>query len=147
MRSSTDNRDDYKSWRYRNTHYNTATLTPVGSKSTDLPTSSILFSPYVFDGITRFCSTNGRKLFMDFAVFLPFRLPLSTEFQDLLPKRPTDYCIFSPLYHTAFHAVLFSASGLLSLLLFSAPLSWLSLSSRREIVSADAILDLKSRWL
>ncbi len=63
-----------------------STLSPVGSKSTDLPASLILFRPCVFDDITMFCGTNGRKLFMDFAVFLPFRLPLSTEFQDFLPK-------------------------------------------------------------
>ena len=95
----------------------------VDSKSTDLPISLILFRPCVFDGISSFCGTNGRKLFMDFTVFLPFRLPLSTEFQDLLSKCPTCYCIFSPLYLTAFYAVLFSALGLLPLLLFSALLS------------------------
>lgn len=123
----------------------TATLNPVGSKSTDLPANLILFRPYVFDGITMFCGTNGRKLFMDFTVFLPFRLPLSTEFQDLLSKCPTCYCIFSPLYHTAFHAVLFSVSGLLSLLSFLVSPFWLLPSRSFEIVSAEAILDLKSR--
>ena len=92
-----------------------------------------------------FYGTNGRKLFMDFDVFLPFCLPLSKEFQDLLLNCSTCYCIFSPLYHTAFHAVLFSVSGLLSLLLFSVPPFWLLPSRSLEIVSAEAILDLKSR--
>lgn len=113
------------------------------SKSTDLPVSSILFRHCVFDGIMMFCGTNGRKLFMDFAAFLPFRLPLSTEFQDSLLNCSTCYCIFSPLYHTAFHAVLFSVSGLLSLSLFSVPPFWLLPSRSLEIVSAETSLHLK----
>ena len=75
----------------------------MDSKSTDLPASLILSRPCVFDGIMMFYGTNGRKLFMDFAVFLPYHLPLSTEFQDLLLNCSTCYCIFSPLYHTAFN--------------------------------------------
>ena len=115
------------------------------SKSIDLPVSLILFQPCALSGVTRLCGTNGRKLFMDSDVFLPFRLPLSTEFQDLLLNCSTCYCIFSPLYHTAFYAVLFSVSGVLSPLLFSVSPFWLLPSRSLEIVSAEAILDLKSR--
>ena len=109
-------------------------MNPLDSKSTDLPVSLILFRPCVSVGITRFCGTNGRKLFVDFAVFLPFCLPLSTEFQDLLLNCSTCYCIFSPLYHTAFHAVLFSVSGLLSMRIVSpVPLRFWLVTLRRIV--------------
>ena len=67
-------------------------------KSPDLSIITFPVSICVYPDKSVFFGTNGRKLFMDLAIFLPYHLPHSKEFQDLLQNCSTYYCIFSPLY-------------------------------------------------